>query len=143
MAANKNFEIIPEELGIRMRVRGKTARELFRNALACLAAHMKPDAALLSKNRRQAKEEISIEAVDLNSLLVDFLSGVIAHADSRGAVFTDITFKKFGENFLSGELVGAAVDRFANEIRAISYSDVDVRKNPKTGLYEALVTFEV
>lgn len=143
MPTNQKFEIIPEDICVRMRVRGKTARDLFRNALAGLAAYMKPGAMSLSKNQRQAREEISIETVDLNSLLVDFLSGVIAHADSRAAVFTGITFKKFGENFLSGELSGIATDQFDNEIRAVSYSDVDIRKNPKTGLYEALLTFEV
>ncbi|MBI4224826.1 MAG: archease [Candidatus Sungbacteria bacterium] len=143
MAAHKKFEIIPEDIGVRMRVQGKTCRELFRNALAGLAAYMKPDAASLSKSRQQAKEEISIETVDLNSLLVDFLSGVIGYADGRGAVFTGITFKKFGENFLSGELNGVVTDQFDNEVSAVSYSDVDIRKNPKTRLYEAIVTFEV
>ncbi|MBI3442978.1 MAG: archease [Candidatus Sungbacteria bacterium] len=140
---NKKFEIIPEDASVRVHVWGRTVRELFCNALAGLAAYMKPDAVPLSKNQQQATQEISIETVDLNSLLVDFLSGVIAHADSKGAVFTGVTFKKFGENFLSGELAGIATDRFENEIRAVSYSDVDVRKNPRTGLYEALLTFEV
>ena len=125
-----------------MHVSGKTPRELFRNALAGVASYMKPDAAVLSKNRRQEKEDIMIETVDLNSLLVDFLSGVIARADSRGVVFTNVVFKKFGENFLSGELAGAATDRFENEIRAVSYSDVDIRKNPQTGLYEAALVLE-
>jgi SHS2 domain-containing protein len=143
MAVNQKFEMVPEAVGVRMHVRGKTCRELFRNALEGVAAYMKPDAAALSKNQRLEKEEISIETVDLNSLLVDFLSGVIAHADIKGAVFTGITFKKFGENFLSGELVGIATDGSEHEIRAISYSDIDIRKNSETGLYEASLVLEV
>lgn len=142
MVVTKKFEIIPEDLGVRMRVNGKTARELFRNALMGVATYMKPDAAHLSKSRPSEREEISIETVDLNSLLVDFLSGVIARSDMRNAVFTGVTFKKFGENFLSGHLTGIATDRLENEIRAISYSDVDIRKNPKTGLYETMLTLE-
>lgn len=143
MPANKKFEIVPDDFGVRMHVRGKTVRELFRNAVAGLAAYMKPDIASVSKNRQQTREEISIETVDLNSLLVDFLSSVVAQADSKSAVFTGITFKKFGENFLSGELSGIATDQFDNEIRAVSYSDVDIRKNAKTGLYETMLTLEV
>lgn len=143
MTTHQKFEMVPEDSGVRMQVRGKTVRELFRNALAGVAAYMKPDAIALSKNQSPEKQEISIETVDVNSLLVDFLSGVVAHADNRSAVFTSVTFKKFGENFLSGELVGVATDRFENEIRAVSYSDVDIRKNPGTGLYEATLVLEV
>lgn len=143
MTTHQKFEMVTEDIGVRMQVRGKTPRELFRNALAGVAAYMKPDAAALFKNQRWEKEDISIETVDLNSLLVDFLSRVVAHADIKGMVFTGITFKKFGENFLSGELVGVATDGSEREIRAISYSDIDIRKNAGTGLYEATLILEV
>lgn len=143
MTTHQKFELVPEDIGMRLHVRGKTCRELFRNALVGVAAYMKSDAVALSKNQQNEREEISIETPDLNSLLVDFLSGVIAHADSRSAVFTGITFKKFGENFLSGELTGIPADGSVREIRAVSYSDVDIRKNQKTGLYEATLVLEV
>lgn len=143
MSANKKFEIVPDDFGVRMHVRGKTVRELFRNALLGVTSYMSPDAAAHAKNDRREHEEITIDTVDINSLLIDFLSRVIARSDMRNAVFTGVTFKKFGENFLSGQLTGVATDRFENEIRAISYSDVDIRKNPKTGLYETMLTLEV
>ena len=143
MAANKKFEILPDDSGVRIRVRGKTVRDLFRNALLGVTSYMSPDVAAYAKNDRCEHEEIAIDTVDINSLLVDFLSRVVARSDMRNAVFTGITFKKFGENFLSGQLTGVATDRFENEIRAISYSDVDIRKNPKTGLYEAMLTLEI
>lgn len=143
MAANQKFEILPDGFGVRMCVRGKTVRDLFRNALLGVTSYMSPDAAAYAKSDRREHEEIAIDTVDINSLLVDFLSRVVARSDMRNAVFTGITFKKFGENFLSGQLTGVATDRFENEIRAISYSDVDIRKNPKTGLYETMLTLEV
>ena len=143
MAANKKFEILPDDSGVRIRVRGKTVRDLFRNALLGVTSYMSPDVAAYAKSDRREHEEIAIDTVDINSLLVDFLSRVVARSDMRNAVFTGITFKKFGENFLSGQLTGVATDRFENEIRAISYSDVDIRKNPKTRLYEAMLTLEV
>lgn len=143
MPANKKFEILPDGFGVRMRVRGKTVRELFRNALLGVTSYMSPGMAAHAKSDRREHEEIAIDTVDINSLLVDFLSRVVARSDMRNTVFTGVTFKKFGENFLSGQLTGVATDRFENEIRAISYSDVDIRKNPKTGLYETMLTLEV
>lgn len=143
MPANKKFEILPDGFGVRMRVKGKTVRDLFRNALLGVTSYMVPDVMARAKSDRLEHEEIAIDTVDINSLLVDFLSKVVARSDMRNVVFTGITFKKFGENFLSGQLTGVAADRFENEIRAISYSDVDIRKNPKTGLYETMLTLEV
>ncbi len=142
MAANKKFEILPNGFGVRMRVRGKTVRELFRNALLGVTSYMSPGATARPKSDAREREEISIDTVDMNALLVDFLSKVIARSDMRNAIFTGVTFKKFGENFLSGQLIGVATDRVENEIRAVSYADVDIRKNPKTGLYETMLVLE-
>jgi len=139
----RGFEALPHTADMRMRVWGRTARELFLNALRGVAFYLKPDVAELGKKAKRIKHAVAIEAVDLNSLLIEFLSEIVAQADTQNTIFTSATFKKFGENFLEGEITGFAVEGFDKDIKAVSYHEVDIRKNPDTGLYETILVFDV
>lgn len=140
MAPN-GFEMLPHTADTRMRVRGKTLEEVFRNALRGVAFYLNPRSLELPK---KVKQGIKVEAVDLNSLLVEFLSETIAQSDIKNVIFSDVGLKKFGEDFLEGTLWGAgAGNGFEKEIKAVSYHEVDIKKNPATGLYETILVFDV
>lgn len=144
MMTQNSFEILSHADDVRMRVWGKTIKDLFCNALDGVASYLKPEIFVLVKKKGAAvKQKIKVEAVDLNSLLVEFLSGVIAHADAHGTIFTSVTFKKFGENFLEGVINGVKIDEFDQDIKAVSYREVNVAKNPKSGFYETILVFDV
>jgi len=105
---------------------------------------LKPEIFVLAKKEGMAvKQKIKVEAVDLNSLLVEFLSEAIAQADLRSTIFTSVTFKKFGENFLEGVISGAKVDGFDKDIKSISHQEVNVVKNPASGFYETVLVFDI
>lgn len=141
----QGFEILPHTADMRMRVRGKTLKDLFRNALRAVALYLRQDSEELGKLKEKTvtKLPIKIEAVDLNSLLIEFLSEVVAQSDIHNVIFTEVNFKKFGENFLEGRLAGLKVDGFEKDIKAISYHEVDIKKNPETGMYETLLVFDI
>lgn len=145
MMNGQGFEILPHTADMRMRVWGKTLEDIFRNALRAVALYLRSDIEELakSKEKRSLKEKVKVEAVDINSLLIEFLSEVVAQSDIHNAVFLDATFKKFGENFLEGYLAGLKVDGFEKDIKAISYHEVDIKKNPKTELYETVLVFDI
>lgn len=137
------FEILPHTADMRMRAWGKTLEELFRNALRGMASCLKAEVLELPKKEFKEQKEIKIEAVDIHSLLIEFLSEAIAQIDILNTVFTDVSFKKFGENFLEGELHGVKVDGFEKDIKAVSYHEVDIKKNPETGVYETILVFDI
>lgn len=138
------FEILPHTADMRMRVWGETLRDLFRNAVRGVAWYLRPDFKDLEKAQKsRLSRPVKVEAVDLNSLLVEFLSQAVAQSDIHNAVFLDASFKKFGENFLEGRFAGFKVDGFDKDIKAISYHEVDVKKNPETGLYETILVFDI
>lgn len=139
----QGFEILPHAVGLRMRAQGKTVKELFRNALRGMAFYLAPDALKPVRSAARIATAIAIEAVDLNSLLVEFLSEAIARGDGLGAVFAGATFRTFGENFLEGEISGTAIEEFARDIKAVSYQEVDIKRNSDTGLFETELVFEV
>lgn len=140
---NREFEIIPEDGIVKMRVWGKTLEELFGNSIKGVASYLRESSGESVHMGALQKHTIRIEAVDIHSLLVDCLSEVIAQSDIYTSVFPDIEFSKFGENFLEGEISGAPVEHFDNEIKAVSYQEVDIKKNPSTGNFETTLVFEV
>lgn len=133
---------MPDDERTLVRVRGRTIQELFQNALSAVAAHMSSAAASPPPAGKKITRDIRAEAVDISSLLVEFLSQVLAEADAHGAVFSAAAFREFGENFLEAELAGTPGGDAAAEIRAVSYADVDIVKNPDTGLFETTLVLE-
>lgn len=138
----QGFEIIPDTENARMRIWGKDLKELFRNALSCVASYLKSDMA--AADRKDAiRRPIKIQAVDLNSLLIEFLSETLSLSDMHNAVFTTASFKNFGDNFLKGIISGVKIESFEKDIKAILYDEVDIKKNPETGMYETILVFDV
>lgn len=139
----ESFEILPHTVDMRMRVCGKTLQELFRNALRGIASYMKEGVLTHVSKEAEEKRAVRIEAADINSLLVEFLSEVVAASDIKNIIFTDVSFKEFGENFLEGTMQGLKADGFDKDIKAVSYHEADVKRNPDTGLFEAILVFDV
>lgn len=139
----KAFEIISEDRVFRARTFGKTLNECFLNALKAVGWYLKPDIVSLVKKAKKVKNEIKVEAIDLNSLAIEFLSEVLSRSIADSLVPTGITFKRFGENFLEGELIGVSVASFEKELKSVSYDQIDIKKNPETGLYEFTLAFEI
>lgn len=128
---------------MRLQVRGKTLEELFLHALNGLAAYLKPQTAELKKSDMKEWLRIKVEAIDIATLLVEFLSKVLAESDLKNIAYAWATFEEFGENFLEGKIFGTKVDNFDNEIKAISFEEVDIRKDPASGLYETVLILEL
>lgn len=140
---NREFEIIPENGIVKMRVWGKTLEELFGNSVKGVASYLRESSGESAHAGASQKHTIRIKAVDIHSLLVDCLSEIIAQSDIYTCVFPDIAFSQFGENFLDGEISGTPVEHFDNEIKAVSYQEVDIKKNPSSGNFETTLVFEV
>lgn len=140
---DQGFEILPHTADMRMRVWGKTIKDLFRNALTGMAFYLAPEIEAMAQGGKKVKQAIRVEAVDINSLLIEFLSEAIAQSDIQNVIFTAATFQEFGENFLQGEISGVAVEGFEKDIKAVSYHEVDIKKNPETGLFETVLVFDI
>ena len=140
---NREFEIVSQDGTVKMRVWGKTLEELFCNSIKGVAAYLAEGGGESVRPGAEQKHTIRIEAVDIHSLLVDCLSEIVAQSDIYNCVFPSIAFGKFGENFLEGEISGIPVEHFDNEIKAVSYQEVDVKKNSSTGYFETTLVLEV
>jgi len=150
------LEIVRDtETEINCTVRGKTIEALFNNALRLVASIIKPEAVVPSGIRipnpigfimergKKRREKIAVEAVDINSLLVSFLSEALTRSTLLNAVFTSLTVQRLGDSFLEGHLSGVAVDGFDREIQAVEEGPVNIKKDAETNLYETPLVFSI
>jgi SHS2 domain-containing protein len=99
-------------------------------------------------NSETEARNIEIKSPDIESLLVDFLSEILYLTQVNKEIYIDIKFKKLigpsmnsGQAELEGELVGQKVKRFGEDIKAVTYHDLEIQK--KGGDWQAIVLFDI
>ena len=107
------------------------------NAMKGMSAVLK-----LKSKKLKVKRKISVKSLDLNALLVDFLSEVLYLSQVNKEVYSNIKFNKFKDKELGGELIGNKIESFGEDIKAVTYHGLEI-KNNKKGLYESTVLFYI
>lgn len=146
----KRFEVLEHTADLRLKVFGSSPKELFGNALYAMGYTQKPEIADQSTvgriigtiRGRRISEDIIIESMDYNTLLVDFLSEVLSRSDALNAVFFDVKFNEFSELKIEGKIYGIKVDDFSQDIKAVTYHEVDI-KETEPGKWESLLVLDI
>jgi len=134
----KKYEILEHKADLKIRAFGKTKEELFLNMLEGMAESQKPEI----KSKKRIKREIKIKSTDLLTLLVDFLGEALYLSQVNNEAYFEVEFKKFSETKLEGKLIGQQVERFGEDIKAVTYHGLEVKQN-ETGLWQATVLFDI
>lgn len=135
----KRYEILEHKADLKIRVFGKTKEELFSNALSGMMGSLRAEIKKLEEKR---KREIKIKSPDFSALLVDFLSEVLCQIQINKEIYNSVKFLKFSDNFLKGELIGQKVEGFGEDIKAVTYHNLDVRQK-KDKTWEATILFDI
>jgi SHS2 domain-containing protein len=140
----KKYEILEHKADLKIRAFGKTKEELFLNMLLGMKESQKAEVVL-----EKVKREIKIKSLNLEILLVDFLSEVLYLIQVNKEIYNSIKFKKFtdpstgsGQAEIEGELIGQKVERFGEDIKAVTYHGLEIRQR-KDGTWEATVLFDI
>ena len=134
----KRYEILEHKADLKIRAFGETKEELFLNMMIGMTESQKPEI----KEGTRAKRGVKIQPLDLPSLLVDFLSEALSLSQINKETYMDIRFKKFSDNELEGEILGQEVKSFGEDIKAVTYHELDINQN-KEGTWEATVLFDI
>lgn len=133
----KKFELLEHKADLKIRAFGKDKKELFLNMMIGMIESMRPGGI-----EKGEKREIKINSPDLEALLVDFLSEVLYLSQVNREVYNDVKFTKFTGREIEGELVGQKVERFGEDIKAVTYHDLDIHQR-KDRIWEAIVLFDI
>lgn len=146
----KRFEVLEHATDAKLKIFGSSPKELFKNAVYAMSHIQKPEIVeqsavgkIIGRLRgKQVSQEFSIESMDYNTLLVDFLSEVLSRSDAHNAVFFDVRFKEFSELKVEGMIYGVKIDDFSRNIKAVTYHEVDVKER-EPGKWESSLVFDV
>jgi SHS2 domain-containing protein len=135
----KNFEILEHTADLKVKVFGKTKKDLFENAMIGMLKAAKYQKKPKSQN---SKVKIKIKSMDLPSLLVDFLSEILYLVETKKIVFEKIEFKKFKENEIEAILIGKPLKRMGVHIKGVTYHDLDIHQE-KDKTWQATILFDI
>jgi SHS2 domain-containing protein len=145
----KKFEILEHKADLKIKVFGKTKKELFENAMVGMFEAAKYEMTkrlmtkrLTTKQLATKRLAIKIKSIDLPSLLVDFLSEVLYLAETKKLVFEKVEFKKFTENEIEANLTGNQLKRMGVHIKGVTYHELDIRQK-KDGTWQATILFDI
>ena len=146
---DQGFEILEHTADLRIKAWGKTKEELFKNALRGMAYVQKEEARIKNQEARITKK-VQVKSTDMTALLIDFLSEVLTQSQINRVVFFDANFKAFsdtpsadsGQVELEAEIEGIKVDKFDEDIKAVTYHEAEVKQNPE-GVYETKIVFDI
>jgi SHS2 domain-containing protein len=134
----KRFEILEHKADLKIRAFGKTKEELFLNMMIGMTESQKPEI----EEGVRVKREIRIQSLNLPSLLVDFLSEILSLGQINKETYKEVSFRKFSDSEIEGDLVGQGVKGFAEDIKAVTYHQLDIHQR-EDGIWEGIVLFDV
>ncbi|MDD3735413.1 MAG: archease [Candidatus Pacebacteria bacterium] len=135
---DKKFEILHHTSDLKIRVFGKTKKDLFLNAMKGMQIALRAEVLNLKSEVR----EVKIKSNDLNLLLVDFLSEINYLNEINKEVYQNIKFTKFSDTNLEAEIFGKKVKRFGLIIKGVTYYDLNVHQR-EDKIWEATILFDI
>lgn len=124
-----------------MLIKAKTLQDLFSEGVKGMSNILKES--LCNKPHKINKKIIiEVQASDNTNLLIDFLSNVLSNSFIEKAIYCHIKIIEFSEFKIKSELSGSNIDRFDEEIKAVTYHEANIIKNNKD-LWETYVIFDI
>ncbi|NMC06821.1 MAG: archease [Candidatus Lokiarchaeota archaeon] len=148
MVNQAGHEFISHTADIQVAVWAPTLEQLFRETAVVLARVMVPEPAISIER----EIEVITEAEDIKATLFDWLSEVLFYSDAELFVLGDVDVKAVtrlaggkyridsvfkGETFKKGHHVSG------REVKAITYSYMEVEEQPTSGMYHLKIIFDI
>jgi SHS2 domain-containing protein len=133
---HRDFEVLPHTADIKIRVYGDTLEQLFAHALIGMFQAVGPHAARCTKvgerlicDMLPEKHEIEIHSVDLESLLVDFLSQALYFSDIYNEAYLKADVHQITQTYIKATLHGIKITGFdVVEIKAVTYHELYIKR---------------
>ncbi len=133
----EKYQILEHKADVKIKVFGRTKEELFLNALKGMNYILKPEV----EKGFCKKREIKIESLNLDTLLVDFLSEILYLTQVNRETYEDIKFKEFTNNKIEGELRGRKIKRLGEDIKGVTYHNLKIQK--KENFWTTTILFDI
>jgi len=117
------IEYLEHTADVRMKVCSPSIPGLFSEALLGLSHYCAPNQCDENTN---TTFEVKIQSSNLETLLIDFLSEVLALMQIHYVIFCQIEIHTLTQTFLHATIFGKPVDAFEEEIKSITYHESQI-----------------
>ncbi|MBW2437880.1 MAG: archease [Desulfobacterales bacterium] len=132
------FEEVEHTADHAMRIFGENLKELFVSAAEGMSSLMVAD---MSGIAGEIDKTIELEAIDPESLLVEWLSELAYWAEAEMLIFKTFRIKHLTDNHLVASVTGGKMPALEKLIKAVTYHNLKIKKNQQ-GL-EVTIVFDV
>ncbi len=136
--AHMEFEEVEHTADWALRVRGRDLRELLINAGRGMSRLLVPD---LGNPPTTVERHIKLDAIDAESLLVEWLSELAYWAETELIVFLEFDLRRVTLDYLEAVVRGVPAPNLQKHIKAVTYHNLKIIETD-VGL-EATVVFDV
>ncbi len=135
------YSLMPHTADIRLQVQGVSVEKIFANALEGMNRILNKE---YNKhlNKHVISKNLNITSPDISSLLIDFLSEVLTLSQIHNAIFHIVDQLELHDSTLSAQIIGAKINKFDEDIKAVSYHEANVVRNDKGNL-ETTIVFDI
>lgn len=132
---------LPHTADIRMKIEAATLEDLFTIGVEGMS-NILIEGYCKKSLKFKLKRSIKIQSSDYTCLLIDFLSEVLSHSYTDKAIYCGVNSIFLSEYEINAEITGVPIEKFHEEIKAVTYHEAQVQKNRKD-LWETLVIFDI
>ena len=132
------FEEVEHTADWALRVRGRDLRELLVNAARGMSCLLVPDVEAVTTD---VERRFELDALDAESLLVEWLSELAYWAEAESFVFREFELPRVAPDHLEATARGGYASNLQKHIKAVTYHDLEIVRR-EDGL-EATVVFDV
>jgi len=146
---DKDFEILPHTADIKIRVYGKTLEQFFRNSIIGMFQTIGPKIPGCKKAGERVvcrdlpeNRTIELQAPDLDSILVDFLSEALYLSDVHDEAYLDAKIDIVSDTHIKATVHGVKVTGFeVVEIKAVTYHEMKIEQI--NGVWQSNIVFDI
>ena len=120
------FEEVEHTADHAMRIFGENLKELFVSAAEGMSSLMVAD---MSGIAGEIDKTIELEAIDPESLLVEWLSELAYWAEAEMLIFKTFRIKHLTDNHLVASVTGGKMPALEKLIKAVTYHNLKIKKN--------------
>lgn len=136
-----HYEFLSHTADIRMFVEASTLEELYEGALQGMNAILDTK----SESKRHDADQVyplQLSSLDQTTLLIDFLSDVLTAGYEMRVVYNTLEIHLLNDKTIEAELRGYHVERFDEDIKAVTYHEAEVKQNNNSN-WETVVIFDI
>ncbi len=137
----KKYSFIPHTADARIKVEASSIEELFACSLEAMSEIIKPGFCQETKKFGVTKQ-LKVSAPDRTTLLIQFLSEVLTLSYEQQVIFCQVKFKQLDDDLLIAKLLGTKTSSMDEDIKAVTYHEVEIVKN-KSGNLETTIVFDI